>query len=1358
MSREKLIEETLPAEENLPAEEKKKKGRLSFSEWMALVNEESRKVERRKAAPKKKAVAEKPKARVAPKRAAPPLRPETVTEAVRGLSGGGALGPPPVEMPFKKPVPRRIPVPKPEKPEKTVGLVGSFIRGVFGVPPEGKVTGYEAGPTVMEAVRGYPMVPPEEFHKPMSHPSLRALREKAGVPPAPTLPPSDPRAYAAGKAAGGLLALIPAARIGGAIGRVGLRLAAPRLATGTGLGPRVAQTAAEGLPTGALWGGGLAALEGKPAPEVAAEALRSGLFFGTGFPAGTAAEAVTRKVLRDLPENLAARVAAALARGGTAGAVGTAAELPTYPAEERPSATEVLTQAGTLAAWEAIAGLLSRPAPRRTARPVEERTRQEVPRREERKPAVQQIERAFGEELKGILPEPAQKAGLSVQLVRGPQAASGRKFAFASAEVEARWQAAKELPKESVLTKAREAVRSVLAKATREFEHLPRTAEFSELRAALLRLQKQKDVAADRTFRLQQGITAKLNEQTYDLFSRKVILDDMAADVKAGLYEGREMPFGFTKESFKQEKARVDAAAASIPEVQEAVLKRRRLWDAVRHDYIKAMKAVGFDPSEKLKRPDYFRHFILEHAEAAGVFGMGKRLKTPTYRGFLRERKGSEKDYLTDYLQAEHTVLAQMLHDIEVARAIKKIDKSYNIAGRVKQRYIQALEKLLAELGYTPEQVRYGMRQNGIPKSAYESALKNKIRELDEKALRRAGLEDWRQMVPEGYTIWQPRRGNIFYLADSIPAQLAERLYADKLLELGITRENLRKVLAVGQKHKEFVVKEEIAKTLDNLSIPEKANPLSESAAWLTRKWKVWTLISPTRVVKYNVRNLTGDADALFAGNPSAFKKVPQAVKELRDAFAGRPMSKDLKDWYERGGMQTLLQAQEIGDIKRLEMFQNLVKRKGTWTEKPTEVWQWYWKKARLTTDFREAILRYAAYLDYLGQIKAGRGRPKNFGASIPEEVMALRDWKDRAFKLSNELLGAYDQISVVGQSLRKHLIPFWSWNEVNFRRYKQLFLNAARDKKLARAVGNKLLGTAVKSPLIAYRVGKFAIKAGALAAMLQVWNHLKFPDEEAELPDDVRLRPHIVLGRGDDGKVIYFSRLGALTDLLEWFGLDTPLQDARDFLEGKRTLKEIAQDMAKAPLNKFFNLVTPFIKLPAELATRTKLYPEVTEARPGAIRDVALHVAQSLGLGEEFKRVTGRPSRPYTGAHILVYKVDPGEAAYFHILNEKRRWQKKRGKAREGYSWSAKSNALYNIKLAIRYNDERALKRYLLEYRGLGGTREGLERSLRSLHPLYGLKDEDKKAFIESLSERDAEKLAEAVSYYEKVVLGKEE
>jgi len=206
------------------------------------------------------------------------------------------------------------------------------------------------------------------------------------------------------------------------------------------------------------------------------------------------------------------------------------------------------------------------------------------------------------------------------------------------------------------------------------------------------------------------------------------------------------------------------------------------------------MKMIGFDVSKRLTRQNYFRHQVLEYVNTKGLFGVGEKLRTPTYRGFLKRRRGSELDISTNYIQAEHEVMAQMLYDIEVAKVIHNIDKNYNI-----------VEKL---------------------KHAAAKINKEKDREVT-----------WQDLIPEGYTVWAPREGNVFYLADSIPARLAEEITRTAIAQ-EIGSEKIKKVLAMGRGFRQFVIKEEIAKTLDNLTRTHTTNPIAELDRKILRKWK----------------------------------------------------------------------------------------------------------------------------------------------------------------------------------------------------------------------------------------------------------------------------------------------------------------------------------------------------------------------------------------------------------------------------------------------------------------------------------------------------------------------------------------
>ncbi len=1019
--------------------------------------------------------------------------------------------------------------------------------------------------------------------------------------------------------------------------------------------------------------------------------------------------------------------------------------------------------------------------------------------------------------------------GFSVRVVggKGQAQADTGEFHIENEEIRKRFEAAKGVPKESFLAKARAFIRTMWHQMTREYEHLPRNAEFSPLRTDLLRLAKQKGVRSDEAIRIIQGIAIGLNKRQFNAFRHYVILADLMEELEAG----HALPFGFNKETLEHEWDRINEYIENEPEIKKAIEDRKAIWGGIIDKYIAAQERIGHHVAGKFKRHEYYRHQVLEYAQAKSITGTGKKLKTPVGRGFLKRREGSTLDINTDYLEAEFEVMSRMLYDIEVADTIYRVGKRYNIRKtlekQAKKANEEAIQKIIGKQDKTSKAVeeqlkKYkqmiamsfsqlrklaesgklwegkngeyaGVVSNLSTDPELEASDRNKlfyylsdlISQDTEGSVQAATIlkavshramlvrdvlgknfKTWENTIPEGYVTWQPREGNLFYFADTIPAQLAEQLYGQLLEKLEITASQLRKVLVLGGKRMQFVVKKEVAATLDDLVRDQKANPLLEPVAKLQRGWKAWQLISPRRWFKYNFRNISGDAEAAFVGNPVGFTKVSQAAKELYPVFAGdKPMTPNMKDWFERGGIETLLQAQELSDVSGLRVFTNLVEKKGGFTKLPAKAWQRYWKAARLSTDFREAILRYANYLSYLEQMqKSPDGKPKNYGASIREEIMALDDIKDRAFKLSNELLGAYDQVGVVGQELRKYLIPFWSWNEVNFRRTKQLFLNAAQDSGLAKAASRKVLGTMViRSPFLAYNIGKFFIKAFAFWTLLQLWNEWKWPEEEASLPESVRAKPHIIFGRDEDGKVIYFERLGFVQDFLEWFGIDESLLMVRDWLNGKRTLKEIGEDMAKSPFIKLVNSIGPVFKTPAELLMGYSLFPDFS--KPRKIRDRWEYIFDNLGLENEYRYLTGKPVQTFGGSRTegywrtwrgaFIYSADPAQSAYYDTLDEKRRFMKKLNKP-EGFSISPKSNALYNYKLSIRYKDKEAAQRYLMEYIQLGGTKKGLASSIESMHPLYGLSKKEQAEFVRSLDAEDKQKLIAALRYFETTLKGR--
>lgn len=888
---------------------------------------------------------------------------------------------------------------------------------------------------------------------------------------------------------------------------------------------------------------------------------------------------------------------------------------------------------------------------------------------------------------------------IDAQVQRGsfstePVAGEPFKYEFVNKDAGVEIRLAQGLPKPSKWEIIKGAYDKVRAELTQVIDGIPHDGNHGNLEYALIRLKKAKSIEGTNTIQFLRDITEGLKSYDMDLFSQKVIFDDLRTVSE----QGKKVPFGLDGEKINAELANIDNIIANRPAVSDALTRRRAVWKSVVEDYTKSMKDLGVDVSSRFTNDTYFRHQILEYAQAKSLKGTGQALQTPTNRGFLKKREGSEMPFNTDYLQAEYEVMAQMLYDTQVAKVLKMVDKEYNIA--------KSVEK---------------------------------------------------GTVPEGYAEWQPRKGNAFFMTDSIPAKLADELKLGKLEEIGITADDLRSVLAVGGKRKQFIIPEEIANALDNFGKADAGGAFSELSRNLMTSWKVWTLVSPRRWFKYNMRNLTGDADAAFIGNPRGFKKVPEATRDLfNHFFRDKPMSKRLEEYFNEGGFESTLQAQELSDINSLKVFKQLSDSGQSITE-GLNVWQKYWKAARLTTDFREHILRFANFIDYMEQLEKGGGKPKNYGASVPEVIDALKTNTEKAFWLQNDLLGAYDRVSILGQSIRQHFIPFWSWKEVNFKRYIQFAKNAWNDGRMASAVGHKLLGEAIKSPYTAFRIGSFVGKALTLWAVLETWNNTMFPEAEKALSPDEQSRPHIVLGKSADGKTMYFNRIGALGDFLEWFGMDTPRKDVEDLFSGRRTLLDIAKDMAQSPVNVIVQGANPLVvvKPGVELLSRRALFPNAFH--PTIIRDRGLYLAKSFALENEYKALVGLPSRGYANSlkGIFLYESDPGETEYSNAFLLKNQYLKKIGKESESFYLSDKASYLYNVKLALRYGDEDAFVKYLERYKQAGGTRKGFNDSIKHMHPLSGLSAKEKRGFYDSLSEDDRGKVQRAIDFYDRVIKG---
>ena len=891
-----------------------------------------------------------------------------------------------------------------------------------------------------------------------------------------------------------------------------------------------------------------------------------------------------------------------------------------------------------------------------------------------------------------------------------------QKHAFTNPETEARYTAAKEgVPPEGRVARTIKAVKEFLFGLKGDFPMLADNKDMIAARETLRRLNRARGVAANNTVTMMRDSLKNLSPEDFELFARKRLLDDL--NWRKEKLPDAALPFGFTDRSLAEETARFNKLVEGNERVKKAIQAEGLLMRGINDRMIELADELGWtDLRNKLRNPHYYKHQVLEYAQTRDKeWRVGVR--APTDRGYLKKYKGSEKDINANYIQANGEVRGLQMQDIAVLEALVELRDKYDISARL-----------------------------------HEEAEKQgkKIKDV----------------IPEGYVRWTPFGRGLVFSADAAAQQALDAALADGGRQLGLPFEDMAGMMDEAQgsayKSKMWVIPAELAATLNRMGAKKERMPAMKVVKEITSAWKSWILYTPTRVLNYNIRNVTGDLDAFIAGNPRGMKFLSQSMRELSDLFfKGRAATGELHEFQQRGGALTTESVQELYDWKQMREFQHLMdemKGKGPkdWARLDKKAWaliDGYWKGAERLTNFREQILRYATYLSYLEQMKSNKeGRPDNWGASNRDEVMGVEDIRDRAFKMSNELLGAYDQVSQTGQQLRDISVPFYSWLEVNAKRYYNLLKNGFTSDAVGDFAARLLRAQVVKSPLYAYRAAKTILMVNLFMWAVQAFNRFVMGDDDDDLTPDVKERPHITLGRTSDGRVLYFDRIGAMADVLDWFALDSFWPEVKDILNGQQTVAGYLKKMGSAPFSKAMNAVNPVIKTPYELAMGRTIYPDM--GNPRMIRDVGGYIASSLGLSWEYRTAAGEPGPKYFSwdriRGLFTYSQDAYEGAYFYILDRKREFQERvLGKTFDGFATSKRGNALRRLKTALRFKDQANVDRALKEYAAAGGTRKGLKVSMQNMDPLHGLNKQEKKQFYNWLSEEDRKFLTRAMKYY---------
>ncbi|UJX41684.1 hypothetical protein K9F62_03000 [Desulfovibrio sp. JY] len=873
---------------------------------------------------------------------------------------------------------------------------------------------------------------------------------------------------------------------------------------------------------------------------------------------------------------------------------------------------------------------------------------------------------------------------------------------------------------------------------THHFIHMPNTPEFAEAHEALRQLEAAPTAAKEEAVRNLRAVTGKLSPGAYDLFTRKVILDDLAHEASLG----HDLPFGFTPETMAKEKAKIDRAADVTPEVKDALATRKAIMD----DLTGKLVDAGILSEDQVKNPAYFRHEVLKYArEWQQSQGTGSTLKKPK-PGYAKGREGSTEDISANYLEAEYAFMQRAMVDLKTAETLKKIQGRYDVMPQVKTAAQEANLRALATMG---------MDAKGMTEAQKREALGGKYK-------------TWESMIPDGYDRFQADKGLVYHtgngITDKAMLSLMEALQMDDKAFQAQAPEvvldvlsGVRQQIMVGGKKPEMVLPKSIVETLNNLRPKAERSFFDQALSKPLGLWKQWVLVNPRRVIKYNLNNMAGDLDAVLAGNPKALARLPEAIRELRDVMKGGEPSQDYRDAVARGVFDSGLSVQEIPDVAKLDAFHNLAaERSGknllvnplTWARKG-------WRTLQDYTQFRENWMRLAAYKDYLRRIDAGEDmRSIGYGASDPKIVDALSDPKDKAAMLARTLVGDYGAVSHYGQGLRNKVIPFYSWMEVNTKRYGQLMKNAF-DQGIGQGFKTAgLTGAALGARATVY----LGLRMAAMYGLISTYNHLFHKDEEESLSPLDRQQLHLILGRDKDGNVHTLRLQGALSDFLGWFGFSDAVGAIQEVQNGRGSYADVLKAVAKAPVNKIAGGLTPFLKTPLELAMGQSLYPDVFNPRP--MQDRAREAARLFSAENEYDAFMNKPTRGYWQSWLQAvdYNRNVGEIAYNNTMGRIRQFKEDKGMEGAGSYSTPKSRVIREFKQAMRYGDESAAHTALGKMMALGVTGDDLEKSLIRSAPLAGLARKDRAEFMATLTTKEQDQVKAAEEWYKDTFLDTDE
>ncbi|MDR2670138.1 MAG: hypothetical protein LBC26_00250, partial [Oscillospiraceae bacterium] len=654
------------------------------------------------------------------------------------------------------------------------------------------------------------------------------------------------------------------------------------------------------------------------------------------------------------------------------------------------------------------------------------------------------------------------------------------------------------------------------------------------------------------------ALTRRLEASPYVLFQRFVLMMDLkwrAENLKTPEGAPVTLPHNLTGPEIEEELERLSALIGRLTAADggNVVLEAVKKHMALVKETAAGLAERGLAEADALRNPYYFPHFILETTEN------GRPVERP-WMGLERVRPGTEADF-RGYL-------------------VDPVGSAKDIEGD----YVRAMYYHLVQVGahnWRSDTVRDFFRDYDIMDELAEVARQRSLAEGRAVSWQEVFHSDYE---PLGYTIYGADSGEAFpqlfvdrgRLGDILGVELTGEEFHQQLEALGIkgvrlTPGDIREMVVQGAREK-WVVPARVAEALRGIERREEADRAA-GKGWrralrapvsFSKFWKLFVVVNHLR---YEINNIVADAEKILRDTPGTVRFLWRAAREVARYFKTGEMTPELRLAVRHGVLDSIT-AQDMDMIPaQAEMREFETTARRIWEEIKAVGSAPVTNLARLLSfgkldalgrvnsvqqsAFREGMTRHANFLHNLDRIRNG-ARPDYAGAFV-EAVEAMEDSApgagDRAARQAAEIskatFGNYKDLSRFTQFAGRYLMAFPSWQEVNLRYHANAIRNAASSH------GRK--GVARHAALTAaMRVAWWGTKVAALYMGLMAWNRLMRPEEDDDLSEEDRRRPHITLGRNADGtvSVIYLSTASA--DALKWFAGERAAQALIEYLAGR--------------------------------------------------------------------------------------------------------------------------------------------------------------------------------------------------------------